>query len=49
MLCEVLNNIIIFNSDFNKILNNKIIQVIKLCDTLYFNNYYNIYKNRKYI
>jgi len=42
MSCEVVNNIIFFDSDFNKILDNEIIQVIKLCDTIYFNNYYNI-------
>jgi len=42
MSCEVVNNIIFFDSDFNKILDNEIIQVIKLCDTIYFNNYDNI-------
>jgi len=42
MSCKVVNNIIFFNWDFNKILDNEIIQVIKLCDTIYFNNYNNI-------
>jgi len=42
MSYEVVNNIIFFDSDFNKILDNKIIQVIKFCDIIYFNNYDNI-------
>jgi len=42
MSYQVVNNIIIFNWDFNEILDNKIIQVIKLYDTVYFNNYDNI-------
>jgi len=42
MLCQIVNNIIFFDSDFNKILDNNIIQIIKLCNTIYFNNYNNI-------
>jgi len=42
MSYEVVNNIIFFDSDFNKILDNETIQLIKLYDTIYFNNYYNI-------
>ena len=44
MSFEVVNNIIIFDLDFNKILDNEIIQVIKLCNTIYFNNYNDIKK-----
>ena len=43
MSYKVVNNIIFFDSDFNKILNNEIIQVIKLYNTIYFNNYNNIH------
>ena len=42
MSYQLVNNIIFFDSDFNEILDNEIIQVIKLCDTIYFNNYNNI-------
>jgi len=42
MSYQLVNNIIVFDCDFNKILDNKIIQVIKLCDNIYFNNYNNI-------
>ena len=42
MSYQIVNNIIFFDSDFNKILDNEIIQVIKLCDTICFNNYDNI-------
>ena len=41
MSYKVINNIIIFDWNFNKILDNEIIQAIKLCDTIYFNNYDN--------
>jgi len=42
MSYQLINNIIFFDSDFNKILDNELIQVIKSCDTVYFNNYDNI-------
>jgi len=36
MSYQIVNNIITFNFEFNKILDDKIIQIIKLYNTIYF-------------
>jgi len=39
MSYKVIDQTIIFDYDFNKKLDEELIKVIKLCNTIYFNNY----------